>query len=111
MMGSSIDIPPKPLPIAQSKELAPGLSILPPLSRKGSGPGIIILVPDSTAKLLIEDGIPSPSLKWAEEGYTVVEIRESALTADPRNLFGRAIQELAQSDTCEPKGSVGLVGR
>ncbi|KAL4897632.1 hypothetical protein BDV59DRAFT_197910 [Aspergillus ambiguus] len=99
---------PHPLPVPRVKVLSPGFSLIPPLSRRGFGPGIIILVPDSTppANSIIK-GSPSPALKWAEESYAVIEIRESALLEG--DILGRAIEELHHDDTCVPKDSVGLV--
>ncbi|KAF9888259.1 hypothetical protein FE257_008828 [Aspergillus nanangensis] len=107
-MGFSIDVPPQPLPVPTVNELEPGFSILPPLSRRGTGPGMIVLVPDSAPHAInINEGVPAPALKWAEESYTVVEIRESALHR--ADLLDRAIQELAQHEKCTPKDVVGLV--
>ncbi|CAO2653059.1 Nn.00g024700.m01.CDS01 [Neocucurbitaria sp. VM-36] len=67
------------LPQPQLQELRKGVAQLLPLSRRGYGPGLIILVPDHTKQLSIDDGVPSPLVKWAEEGYVVVEIQSSAL--------------------------------
>ncbi|KAF9890676.1 hypothetical protein FE257_005542 [Aspergillus nanangensis] len=107
-MGSTTDNPPTPLPVPQAKQLEPGLSLLPPLSRRGYGPGMIVVVPDDAPQAIsIDDGVPAPALKWAEESYTVVEIRESAL--DRAGLLGRAIEELARYEQCTPKDVVGLV--
>ena len=36
------------LPTAELKELAPGVSLLPPLTRSGYGPGLIIMLPNGT---------------------------------------------------------------
>ncbi|GES60460.1 LEA domain protein [Aspergillus terreus] len=107
-MGSTTDIPLQPLPVPRTETLAPGLSLIPPLSRRGSGPGMIVLVPDGTPHAInIDKGAPSPALKWAEESYTVIEIRESAL--DEGDPLVRAIEELRKYEKCTPKDAVGLV--
>jgi carboxymethylenebutenolidase len=100
---------PVPVPTIQLVELGPGISLLQPLSRRGHGPGLIILSPSSSSGgVAIEDGIPSPLMKWAEEGYTVVELRARAW-ADGHDHIGVALAGLSQSEKCEPKGQVGLV--
>lgn len=104
---------PSPLPQPQLKQIGTGLSLLPPLSRKGKGPGIIVLVPEidnsSTAtNLSIVDGVPSSLIKWAEEGYTVVEIRKQAWSNGKTPLL-EAVSQLAQCDACQPKDVVGIV--
>ena len=69
---------------------------------------MIIVVPDSTlSNLSIIDGVPSPLVKWAEESYTVVEIQESALSAD---VLQCAIKAIFESESCVPKEKVGIVG-
>ncbi|KAJ5642854.1 NTF2-like protein [Penicillium longicatenatum] len=101
-----------PLPTPRLTTPIPGLSLLLPLSRLGTGPGIILLVPDASSsqiKLKIADGVPSPLLKWAEEGYTVVEIEQSALETNPQEVLKQAIECIVHCDRCEPKNSIGLV--
>lgn len=70
---------------------------------------MIVLVPDSAPHAInIKDGVPAPALKWAEESYNVVEIRESALLhGDP---LTQALDELKKIDECKPSDVVGLVG-
>ncbi|KKK20850.1 hypothetical protein ARAM_005296 [Aspergillus rambellii] len=69
---------------------------------------MIVLVPDSSLSAIsINDGVPAPAVKWAEEGYAVIEIRESAV--ETAGLINRALEELSKHEKCTPKGSVGLV--
>ncbi|KAM5350839.1 hypothetical protein ACJ41O_007344 [Fusarium nematophilum] len=100
------------LPETRLKQFAPGLTILQPLSRRGSGPGLIILASSSgladASTLAIENGVPSPLMKWGEEGYTVVEITEAALTR-PDDAIRWALEELDTCSTTEPKAVVGLI--
>ncbi|KAJ5652993.1 NTF2-like protein, partial [Penicillium longicatenatum] len=106
-------LPPlSPLPTPQLTTPRPGLSLLPPLSRLGTGPGLILLVPKIGSfddKLKIEDGVPSPLLKWAEEGYTVVEIEQNALETNAHEALLQAIETIISCDRCEPKNAIGLV--
>ncbi|PLB44945.1 LEA domain protein [Aspergillus steynii IBT 23096] len=88
--------------------LESGVFLFPPLSHKGKGPGMIIIVPDNPLNQLVQiNGIPSPSLKWAKEGYTVLEIQESAI--DRGYVLDQAIATFAQHDRCTPHDLIGLV--
>lgn len=100
---------PVPLPTIQLVELGPGALLLQPLSRRGHGPGLIILTSGrSSGGAGIQDGIPSPLMKWAEEGYTVVELRAQVWTVN-HDPIGVALAGLSQSEKCQPKDHVGLV--
>ncbi|KAL4966073.1 ester cyclase [Aspergillus stella-maris] len=102
------DIPLNPLPTLSIQEFGPGLSLIPPLSRRGHGPGMILLVPDSTpSPYNIDNGIPTPSLKWAEEGYAVFEIRHEALHRE--DLLEQALEALREHEKCTFEDGVGLV--
>ncbi|KAL4739334.1 hypothetical protein BDV11DRAFT_205183 [Aspergillus similis] len=74
---------------------------------EASEPGIDNLVPNSDRSLDIIDGVPSPLIKWAEGGYTVIEIQESAL-ATGRDSPTKAMEALKGCKKCDD-GKVGLV--
>ncbi|KAF7560366.1 hypothetical protein G7046_g3782 [Stylonectria norvegica] len=109
-MYADITKPPKALPTAELKAVRQGVSLLPPLSRRGHGPGLIILTSDSKDQLTITEGVPSLLIKWAEEGYSVVQIDASAFddTAS-QTILQEAVEDLSQCEKCEPKGKIGLV--
>jgi carboxymethylenebutenolidase len=103
------------LPATTIRPICPGITILHPLSRRGQGPGMIVLVPETgvtsnNSDLRIEHGVPAPIMKWAEEGYTVAEITRAALTSSS-DALKVALRELEQTPTTVPRGVVGLVGR
>ncbi|KAJ6516311.1 NTF2-like protein [Mycena sanguinolenta] len=84
---NSPDEQPVALPSAPQITLAEGVILQPPLTRRGSGPGLIAFIPpDSTLNLSLKSSDdkpldPEPVQKWAEEGFAVVGItcgRESA---------------------------------
>lgn len=112
-MGSITEgtpISPKP---RLSKE-ANGITLLRPLSRRGHGPGVITLVhEDEQTKVaghdptIIYGGVPSPTMKWAEEGYAVIEIREVAFQ-DSQDPFVAALHALSRCDVCDA-GKVGVI--
>jgi carboxymethylenebutenolidase len=70
-----IDEPPVPLPSAKSITIAPRITLQPPLSRRGHGPGLIIVTSkEYNAIEIFEHLDPAPLQKWAEEGYAVVQV-------------------------------------
>jgi carboxymethylenebutenolidase len=99
--------PPKAVPPMKPEQIAEGVTLIRPLSRKGVGPGMILLVPnqDSETPIEIENGIPSLRMKWAEEGYCVVEIRPQASSS----ALKAAVTKLDACQECEPKEKMGLV--
>lgn len=116
-MASTADETPVALPTAQLVELEAGVSLLPPLSRRGYGPGLIVILPHAAPSYaengtVCADGIPPPLLKWAEEGFAVVQILESAFeqASSADGLFERAISKLQACAECKEEGGVGLVG-
>lgn len=110
-MYADISKPPPPLPQPQLKNVSRGLSVLPPLTRcKKAGPGIIILVPDGSPSVQIEKGVPSLSLKWAEEGYAVAEVQASYFGGEDGLSLKRAIDALKKCNDCSSTEKVGLVG-
>lgn len=110
-MFNDISKPAPPLPSPELTEVMPGVSLLRPLSRLGTGPGMIILTHDYKDSLAIKAGVPSPLVKWAEEGYAVVEIQATALSSDKRHAIKSALEALKDCDKCQPKNKVGLVGQ
>lgn len=109
-MFNDISKPPPPLPSPKLAELDSGIHILNPLSRRGDGPGIILLTPDYSDQSTITNGVPSPIMKWAEEGYVVVEVQQSALERDCGKAIAVAIKAIAAHDKCN-SSKVGLVGK
>ena len=81
-MYADISKPPAPLPSINLKTLRTGLSLLYPLSRRGHGPGLIILSATTEDPLAFYEGVPSSLVKWAEEGYAVVQIEAAAFERD-----------------------------
>ncbi|KAJ6627397.1 hypothetical protein B0H10DRAFT_1994276 [Mycena sp. CBHHK59/15] len=77
---NSIDEQLVSLPAAPQVTIAQDLVLQPPLTRRGTGPGLIaFLPPDSTLNISTKSGDdkpldPVPVQKWAEEGFAVVGI-------------------------------------
>ncbi|KAM6508833.1 hypothetical protein FSOLCH5_011835 [Fusarium solani] len=109
-MFADITKPPAPLPTSQLTTLSKGMFLLPPLSRRGHGPGLIILHRRSEDPLAFYDGAPSLLLKWAEEGYAVVQLDPTSFDGRPaEDVLREAVEALNQCSQCDPKGNVGLV--
>lgn len=112
-MYADISKPPAPLPSPDLQRLENGASFLPPLSRRGKGPGLILLTtPEaSDESITITDKAPSPLVKWAEEGYAVVQISGKVLgDVSALDALKQAVKAIEGCEKTEPKGTVGLVG-
>ncbi|KAJ4351618.1 uncharacterized protein N0V89_006961 [Didymosphaeria variabile] len=108
-MFNDVTKPPPPLPKEELRILDQGVSMLSPLTRRGHGPGIIVLVSDSSASTKIIEGVPSHLVKWAEEGYAVVEIEQQALQKNVKDALSQAVNALKQNKKCKPKEKIGVV--
>ncbi|KAH7245683.1 hypothetical protein BKA59DRAFT_527506 [Fusarium tricinctum] len=108
-MYADISKPPAPLPQASPKSIGEGITLLPPLSRQGHGPGLIILHSNSDKHLEIIEGVPSALIKWAEEGYAVVEIQAKAFERDASEVLGDALKALKSCDKFEADNEIGLI--
>lgn len=111
--------PPKPVPPQKPEEIAEGITLLRPLSRKGHGPGLIILAPPAqdnnnptTSSKEIQNGIPSLRMKWAEEGFCVAQIQphaSSSASSSSCSALQIAVQALQACAECEPKEKMGII--
>ncbi|KAK2674765.1 hypothetical protein RAB80_009749 [Fusarium oxysporum f. sp. vasinfectum] len=109
-MYADISKPPAPLPSINLKVLRPGLSLLYPLSRRGHGPGLIVLSATAEDPLAFYEGVPSSLVKWAEEGYAVVQIEAAAFEGkDSGVVLKEAIDILKECEKCDLGDKVGLV--
>ena len=114
---------PVSLPSAPARALAPNATLQPPLSRRGYGPGLVVLDPGHVlaAKPSAEPPSmtldPPPQYKCAEEGYAVVRISVGGSLCDaPGEAWsitevGRAIESLLEADECDVKDKFGLLGK
>lgn len=100
------------LPPTRINDIAPGIRVLHPLSRRGTGPGVIVVVEETglagSDGLRIENGVPSAVMKWAEEGFTVAEVVPEAWSNSEEPLH-LASKGLAECESCEPKEKVGII--
>lgn len=109
------------LPNAPKLTLASNITLQPPLSRRGHGPGLIIVdpgydLPDfPSAEPPSTTLDPAPQYKWAEEGYAVVRITIKPLAADGdvqlSSALEQSIQALNDLTECDTKGQFALLSK
>lgn len=106
-MAEAEQQPPSEVPSAIAPP-APHLTLQPPLSRLGKGPGLII-VADHYAPLEKSDKSldPDPLTKWAEEGFAVVQVLVPG--KDEEFPLKKAIEMLKGEETCTFGTGVGLI--
>ncbi|KAK4202333.1 hypothetical protein QBC40DRAFT_276575 [Triangularia verruculosa] len=99
-------------------ESYPLLRIQTPLSRRGTGPGLIIVSGRNVQDSLAEDAVtqtldPQPRKKWAEEGYTVADLRLDDVLSPHRRWeikeqLVKALEKLGQVKECQGE-AIGLI--
>lgn len=102
-------VAPENYPIPQ--QISPHLTLQPPLSRRGKGPGLILVL-DHYA--LIEPSEkhldPPPLQKWAEEGFAVAQVLVPGKVEDGGEFpLGRALEVLKGCEGCVFGKGVGVV--
>ncbi|KAK8852090.1 carboxymethylenebutenolidase [Apiospora arundinis] len=105
-----------PRPNAPSIVVSPTLTLQPPLSRRGHGPGLVLLVDPVLDLGSCHDKTldPPPLQKWAEEGYAVAQLRlvPNEVVEDTTaaaEVIQEAIQELAKLPSCDPTEKLGFI--
>ncbi|KXN86302.1 hypothetical protein AN958_10164 [Leucoagaricus sp. SymC.cos] len=86
-----------PLPLAPTVSLTSNIVIQPPLTRRGSGPGIIFFLPDSS-QVKTNSGPrpldPEPVQKWAEEGFAVAGVTSN--TDGGQEFFASTLKQCTE---------------
>ncbi|KAK6379086.1 hypothetical protein LTS17_006790 [Exophiala oligosperma] len=116
MAGPAEMEPPVTLPTAELSKVGEHISLLPPLSRRGKGPGLILVLPQNTPAYpeggtVCVNQTPPPLLKWAEEGFAVVEVREPAFksASGAQEAIAKAVAALERCDKCNENDGIGLI--
>ncbi|KAI0871766.1 hypothetical protein GGS24DRAFT_469960 [Hypoxylon argillaceum] len=125
---AALEEKPVPLPSAPIIRLAGNATLQPPLTRRGYGPGLVVIGsgdsessykeqqeivdPSSTQSPRTLD--PLPQKKWAEEGYAVVQLRfgntgHGVEDWDIGTGLDKAIEALTGLETCDVKDRFGLI--
>ncbi|KAL7795286.1 hypothetical protein V8C37DRAFT_400780 [Trichoderma ceciliae] len=113
-----------PPPSAPPVIIGPSSVLQPPLSRRGSGPGLILVLPSSNAVTQRPPGVekpldPEPLQKWAEEGFAVVAITlqddemeltgDDATISDVLNQIREGVEALKAHQSVDTKDKFGLI--
>lgn len=98
------------LPSAPRVALTPNVYLQPPLSRRGTGPGLVLFISDiNFAHGESKPLDPEPILKWAEEGFAVVGITTSE-GSDIEHSLTQAVNTLAALNEVDIKDKFGVIG-
>jgi carboxymethylenebutenolidase len=113
----SPDEQPVALPSAPLVHINDRVVLQPPLSRRGTGPGIVLVLPDSTQISRNEGSTkpldPEPVLKWAEEGFAVVGVTNLEENEGSRLLeknLELSLDALEALETVDVKGKFVVIG-
>lgn len=100
------------LPNAPPVEVAPGITVQPPLSRRGTGPPLVVLVDGGVDLGRHEKTVdPPPLLKWAEEGFAVAQIVREEDDSAIQSRLQLAVEQLTRLSECEAKNGVALLSK
>ncbi|KAK8181148.1 hypothetical protein BC567DRAFT_284277 [Phyllosticta citribraziliensis] len=98
---------PSSVPSAKPTHPRPDITLHAPLTRRGYGPGLLLLV-DATLPLTPSDKTldPPPLVKWAEEGFCVAQVLIDG-DEDEKRLLQTALMLLRGMDECTSLGEGG----
>jgi carboxymethylenebutenolidase len=110
---TSAEEQPVPLPSAPPVSIGNNIILQPPLTRRGTGPGLIAFLPPpnsiehrSSTRTTLD---PEPVQKWAEEGFAVVGVTDGDdLVTDALTKGIAALQTLNEVDV---KDRFAVAGR
>lgn len=105
---------PVALPSAPHVALSAHVVLQPPLSRRSTGPGLVIFLPKSDRIVLNSSTAqpldPQPVTKWAEEGFAIVGVIASEdLSAE--GSLKQGLDALQALSTVDVKDKFGVIGR
>ena len=100
-----------PLPSAKPIKVSTSITIQPPLTRRGQGPGLALVVPSGIDLNGSDTTLdPPPLQKWAEEGYAVAQITLAEGQSDKfGSNFEEAIDALSKLKECDSAEKIGLI--
>jgi carboxymethylenebutenolidase len=103
-----------PLPSAKPVQIGSNVVLQPPLSRRGKGPALLIITPGeytgrdgNVLKKILE---PEPLQKWAEEGFTVAEVKVGSHFESFLDGCQKGIEALKSLPECTFDGKLGVIG-
>jgi carboxymethylenebutenolidase len=102
-----------PLPSAKPATVSSNVVVQPPLTRRGHGPGLILLVPTGLDLSGSEKTLdPPPLQKWSEEGFAVAQITLGESEGDEVKIhLQEATNALSTLKECDSADKIGLICR
>lgn len=96
-----------------SRQISPHLTLQPPLSRRGKGPGLILILDHYALIEVSEKNLdPPPLQKWAEEGFAVAQVLVPGKVEDGGEFpLDKALEVLKGCEGCVFGKGVGVVCR
>src|SRR5689334_11936031 len=103
----SSDAPPS---YPDAVEVSPHITLQAPLSRRGKGPGLVLVLDHYALTEKSEKHLdPPPLQKWAEEGFAVVQLLVPGKVEDGGEFpLEKALRVLKECEACEFEKGVGL---
>ncbi|KAH7086725.1 hypothetical protein FB567DRAFT_526108 [Paraphoma chrysanthemicola] len=104
----SSDAPPS---YPDAVEVSPHITLQAPLSRRGKGPGLVLVLDHYALTEKSEKHLdPPPLQKWAEEGFAVVQLLVPGKVEDGGEFpLEKALRVLKECEACEFEKGVGLI--
>lgn len=103
--------PVAPASYPSPQQISSYITLQPPLSRRGKGPGLILIL-DHYAQIESSEKHldPPPLQKWAEEGFAVVQLLVPGKTEDGGELpLDKALEVLKGCEACIFGEGVGVI--
>jgi carboxymethylenebutenolidase len=95
----------------QPQIISTHLTLQAPLSRRGHGPGLILVLDSYASTEKSEKHLdPPPLQKWAEEGFAVAQVRVPGKVDDGGEFpLDKALEALRGCEGCDFEEGVGLI--
>jgi carboxymethylenebutenolidase len=106
---SSTSAPPRVYP--EPQVISPHITLQAPLSRRGKGPGLVLVLDHYALIEKSEKHLdPPPLQKWAEEGFAVVQLLVPGKVEDGGEFpLEKCLNVLKGCEGCEYEKGVGLI--
>ena len=108
---SEANPPAAPPSFPEPQTISTHITLQAPLSRRGKGPGLVLVLDHYALTERSEKHLdPPPLQKWAEEGYAVVQLLVPGKVGDGGEFpLKKALEVLKGCDGCEYEKDVGLI--
>jgi carboxymethylenebutenolidase len=105
---------PLPIPAEETINVIPGITLLPPRTRRGYGPGMIMFLPPLG---LPTENCPTPldpppPTKWAEEGFAILAaiVDNGDDAASVKRVLEIGAKALLEREDVDVRDKIGILG-